>query len=230
METASALGTYRSFDAPEFAEDLAEQLRRSGIEARTYRQRPVADAVIIGAGTDNLFLVQIPLADFDRANRLLEREALAPASLPEDYYLYSFTNEELTEVLERPEEWNALDLRLARQLLAERGAPANEEAIESTRRQRISAMRHPESISRGWTIASWILVVFLPVVALLYGIVLATLRKTLPDGSRVPSYNAAARAHGKAIAIISAVLLIAGIVLRFGIVSFLIGLFTDRPL
>ena len=63
-------------------------------------------------------------ADFPRAHLALKAYYQAQLStMDPDYYLFSFTDTELLEIVTHPDEWGHLDYALAKKLLADRGKP-----------------------------------------------------------------------------------------------------------
>jgi hypothetical protein len=229
MNAQDTMVTYRSFDEETFAEELATQLREAGITVQVSYQRHPIDPLIIGSGTDNDYLVQIRSSDFTKANELLEKQyGSGLPELPSDYYLYDFTEKELFEVIEKPDEWNPLDVQLARQLLVKKGVSLDEEAIYESRQKRLTRMARSEDISIGWRIVGWLLALVLSVVGLLYGLVVMNLRKTLPDGGRYYVYTPGSRRFGRNIAIVAGIMIVAGLFFRFGLIAFLLDLIKNK--
>ncbi len=65
-----------------------------------------------------------------------------------DYYLYSFTDDELMEVITKADEWSPFDVVLARKILAEKGKSISDEAIKAINEKRIEELKAPEPANR----------------------------------------------------------------------------------
>lgn len=71
--------------------------------------------------------------------------------LPKDYYLFSFTNDELKAIIVKSFEWSPLDVSLAKALLKERGEnPESEDLLQQEEAAKIT-FDSPEKMS-GWTL------------------------------------------------------------------------------
>ena len=78
----------------------------------------------MGASRPNHVSVKLPSSDLLRAEAALDEVAEKQITeVGNDHYLFSFTDEELLDVVRKADEWNALDRTLARKLLAQRGKP-----------------------------------------------------------------------------------------------------------
>ena len=110
-----------------------------------------------------------------------------------------FTNEELLDVVLKPDEWNAFDRRLARKILTERGMPvevAADEVIREARMEELTALAKPQLLV---VLAGYVLALLGGVIGIYIGHHLNTTKKTLPNGDRIYVYRADDRAHGKRI-------------------------------
>ena len=147
--------------------------------------------------------MQLHPANFELAEQLIRQEAENQMkNLPDDYYLLTFSDEELFDIILKQDEWNEFDYVLARRLLSERGKEVDESLIRSLRNQRIQDLAKPEEAQTGWVILGYILAVFGGVFGFITGYVLWSSRKTLPNGQVVPMYSANDRRHGKIIFIL----------------------------
>ena len=67
----------------------------------------------------HLYYVKLKQEDFEKADELLMNSVLESDQQPiGDYYLFSFSTDELIDVLKNPDEWNAFDLYWARKILS----------------------------------------------------------------------------------------------------------------
>ncbi|HEX3935455.1 MAG TPA: hypothetical protein VHW43_12295, partial [Puia sp.] len=124
----SKLLTFQQFNDIALARTMGDRLGAAGIEYEIDSQDPHLDPVIIGSSPDSSIDLKIPAEDFIRARAVLEayyEEQLQ--DVDPDYYLFGFTDQELLEILAKPDEWGAFDYVLARKLLIERGHPITKE-------------------------------------------------------------------------------------------------------
>jgi len=115
----------------------------------------------------------------------------------ESYYLFSFTEEELIEVLAKRDEWSELDFVLARRLLRERGYVFPREAIEQLRDQRVEELAKPQNERAAWVVFGYIFSAVGGLPGFIIGWALLMSRKTLPNGESVYSYSENNRKHGR---------------------------------
>lgn len=189
--------TYQRFPNATVAQPLLELLHSHGIEAQTRLDQPTFDVSFAFNETSRYFLVQLRPADFARAQALEQQAAEAQtANLPADHYLFAFSNPELYDVLLKPDEWNPLDVALARQLLTERGEPITPTLLEEMRRQRFEDLTRPEPRQTGWVVAGYALALLGGFLSVLIGWHLYSYQRQVPDGQRVPAFQPADRAHG----------------------------------
>jgi hypothetical protein len=102
------------------------------------------------------------------------------------YYLFSFSDAELMEIIQRPDEWGHLDYVLAKKLLAEKGHLVTPALAEELKQQRMTELARPESTHPRQIFVGY-------------------LTKTPPNGQRVYVYPPAERRHGKRMLVISAI-------------------------
>ncbi|MEI9912162.1 MAG: hypothetical protein WDO71_22415 [Bacteroidota bacterium] len=77
-----------------------------------------------------------------------------------DYYLFSFSDDELMDVLRKPDEWNEFDLYWAKKILHIRGVEIKPEDLEKAKQERLDELKQPWILDKLWiicAIALWIL-------------------------------------------------------------------------
>ena len=200
--------TYQKFDDPVLANELAEQLGQHDIEyyvEEGLRSRAVS--------TD--WAVKINPADFEKANQLLMAdESENITEIGKDYYLFSFSDEELMEVVTKADEWSAFDVVLARKLLSERGKSISDEAISILNKKRIEALKEPDPPQTYWIVIGYICAFCGGLLGIFIGWYLTTFKKTLPNGEKVYEYSEGDRKHGRAIFYIGIIVLVLCIAYR----------------
>ena len=182
------------------AQDLQQFLLQNNIECLFVDASPSLGSSFSGGDLLKEYEVQLKAEDFEKAEQLMEqRVGSLMADVPEDYYLLSFTNEELHEVIVKRHEWNEFDYLLAQHLLAESGQELSQQQINAMRNEHIAKLAKPEQNHTGWIVFGYICAFLGGLFGITTGYVLWTAQKTLPNGARVYTYTASDRAHGKII-------------------------------
>lgn len=162
------------------------------------------------------FELQMHPENFEKAEALLEKDAESMLTdLPEDYYLLSFTDEELHEVVLKHDEWSEFDYMLARKLLDERGHAIDEAHVKAMRADRIEELAKPEKDQTTWIMFGYLFALLGGFFGVITGYVLWTSQKTLPNGQTVYTYSAKNRAQGKNILILSVIVLVLLLISNF---------------
>lgn len=125
--------TYSKYYNVEDAEDITQLLYKNGIQFLLQKDKELLDKIYIGDSIDPMIVLKIQSNDFEKVNRLLKEDAKRQvATLPTDYYLLHFTNEELQNVLTNPNDWNAFDQGIAEELLTKRNVEIMPTAASNT--------------------------------------------------------------------------------------------------
>src|SRR5690606_28514397 len=147
------------------------------------------DSSFGGGGFTNEYVVKIGKNDFEKANQVLIEQSISELdSIDKDYYLFSFTDTELRDIVAHSDEWNKFDFLLAQKLLKERGNEIDQHELETIKQQRIDELSQPEKPQHTAVIAGYILAVLGGIFGLFIGWYLSTHKKTLPNGERVHNY------------------------------------------
>ena len=114
--------TYQKFNDAALANELAELLGKHGIKYYVEEESVVFDPTFSYNPLAKDYSVKIRKQDFQILNQLLtDEESKNIGDIDKDYYLFSFTNDELMEVITKADEWSAFDTVLARKILTDRG-------------------------------------------------------------------------------------------------------------
>lgn len=222
---------FHTFSDETAAGDFAEDLVTAGIPYTITRVAASLDRNFFGASSEKIIAVKIPAAAFNQANTALDAyyQKLVGAVGP-DYYLFGFSNEELFEILAKPDEWGHFDRQLAQKILSDRGQPIDSQQLSRLKEQRISELARPEKTS--WSLIGFgYVLIFLgilflsPVIhvgfmytpwgfisCLFTGTLLAYYKKILPDGTKAYYFNAFSRKNGKIIIVAAGIVLIIAII------------------
>ena len=209
--------TFQSFYSEEEAAVLAEVLSKRGIDNIIVKAKPIVDEIIVGDDMEKKIFLKIKNSDFKRANEVLEERIIENISqIGPDYYLYSFSNDELSDIINKPDEWSKQDFFIARKILLERGLSLSEKDISEIHWKRMKEIGKQEKGSLLWIVIGYILSLG-GVFGLFFGLAYLNARKILPDGSRVFAYDEGTRNHGRNILIISCIFIIVDVLAALGL-------------
>lgn len=206
--------TFRKFDNAAEAIAISELLQEKNIPTQLEETPMILDQQLMGQHFDNTFLLKIPASQFITADNIL-RAAVKVEDVEDDYYLLSFSDKELQEIIEKKDEWGSYDYALALQLLEKRGIPYSPAQLVDIDQQRKETLIVPQKGSILWITIGYLspLINGFPgffwgsFLGIFIGGFLWRTKKTLPDGTRIFAYNANTRKHGRVILIISCIVL-----------------------
>ena len=206
---------FKKFANLEQAQELGGTLKKNGIENKLVNNSPQMDITFSGNTLQNEVQLLLLQSDFAKANEVLRTEAeKVIEQMDKDYYLFDFTNEELYEIIMKPDEWGAFDYTLAQKLLKDRGVTVDEELINSLRKQRVNDLAKPEEGQQPMVLVGYLLALLGGLLGLLVGWFLWTYKKTLPDGQIVHAYSERDQKHGRNIFILGLFSLIFWVIFR----------------
>ncbi len=201
--------TYQKFNDPALAEELAEQLDKHHIAYALDEESFRFDPGMVLSHATREYTVKIKAEDFEKVNELLKQEEIEDVSkIDQDYYLFSFTDDELMDVIAKADEWNPFDIVLARKLLAERGKNITDEQIAIIHKKRIEELKAPDAPQTFWIVIGYLVALVGGVMGIFIGWYLFKGKKTLPNGERVFEYSENDRHHGKRIFYLSIVVFV----------------------
>jgi hypothetical protein len=187
---------FKSFFSEEEGKQYADLLFKHDITFTLERSHTHIDKIIIGEDMAREVLLKLDPVDFERANQIIDAEIEKKLSdIDKDYYLYTFTETELKEVLQKPDEWNNQDVLLARKILNDHGANISAEDVKTLRTERIRELETPETERTSKLWPGYLLAILVPIVGVFYSSFNLTLNRVLPDGQKVWVYDQKSRRH-----------------------------------
>lgn len=199
--------TYRHFTTREEADDLAGFIKEQGLDCEVVDNKIHFDVSFSNNPLLNTYLVTLHSSDFEKANVLLQQfYDNAIEDLPEEHYLFQFSDDELMGILKSPHEWNSFDYVMARKILESKGVSIDDSQIKTYQQEKIEELSKPAE-SEHWMVYAgyaFSLLNFYPtqlffwVAALsaIIGVVLIFHKNTLPNGNRIFAYSGKQRIHG----------------------------------
>ena len=192
---------YRKFHDQKFADELISILQQNNIEYEVSELKPSLDSSFRGSNPlATEIIVKIKKSDFDKMDKIWENDLRIDLdSVDKNHYIFEFNNEELFDVLSRPDEWSPLDYKLSIALLKRKGKEIDEELLRSLKKQRINDLSKAESSQVPWIMLGYFVSFLGGILGVAIGWHLTTSKKILPDGTKVHSYTDSDRKHGKII-------------------------------
>lgn len=198
--------TFQKFSEIDEAEELAALLLENAVEVQIEKAAPGVDVTFSGNTSQNETLIKIRQSDFEKANEILEKQAeLLVDQFPDTHYLFEFTDDELMEILEKPDEWSKEDHLLSQKILNQRGREISKEKVEELWQKRIDDIRKPEKGKTAWLVFGYISAILGGLLGMLIGWVHWTLKKTDPTGQQIFAYDEKTRKTGKQIFLLGVV-------------------------
>ncbi|MBL6447380.1 hypothetical protein JMN32_13760 [Fulvivirga sp. 29W222] len=179
----------------------------NGIEYKLVEVGSPVDTTFGGGAQAVVHEIKIYQRDFEKARNILSAHAeVMMLNVDKTHYLFDFTNEELYDVLLKPDEWSELDHMLSTKILRDRGENISKDLIASLKTQRLADLTEPEASQMGWVYAGYFFSLIGGLLGLLMGWQIWNGTKTLPGGKKVYSYCHSDRKHGRNIFLIGLVI------------------------
>ena len=203
--------TYKKFNDAELAKSYLSLLKEKNIDSIVSEDTNFFDPSFANNKFEFIALLKLKPEDFEKADQIID-DYFQPqlAEIDPGYYLYSFTDTELNEIVTKRDEWGHFDYLLAKKILKERGNEISQAEIESSKASRLKLLSIPEELSKYKIIIGYISAFILPFFIFYLGftvIIIAWIagyfKKTLPDGNRIYVYGNATRIHSKRILFIT---------------------------
>ena len=213
--TSDSFLVYKRFDSSSKLNEITAVLVDNQIPYIVENDTPHFDPRITTPINTEL-LLKIKGKDFETVNQLLlSNFEFSKNVIPKDYYLYSFTNEELINILKKQDEWGTIDLALTKEILIKRGIVVTDDQLNDFRKQRIKELSKPDDPSFYWILVGYGFALLGGIIGMLWGFFLLTHKKTLPNGKIVQGYSVGYQKHGFFILLIGILMTIILIGARF---------------
>jgi hypothetical protein len=210
--------TYKKFNDIGLANELTEVLNKHHIKYSIEEASQTFDPTFSFNPLAKEYAIKISSDDFERVNQILkEEESENIDGVDKDYYLFSFTNDELMEVVTKADEWSPFDVVLSRKILDQRGIKISEKDLVEKEKNRISELKKTKPLSTIQLVICYIFAIGGGLIGIPIGWHMTTAKKTLPDGEQVYGYTEDDRWHGRIILYISIVDFALALLYKFGI-------------
>lgn len=207
--------TYELFHDKDSSREFIRILKKHRIEHRFEDDSPTFDPSFVNHDFHKGFRIKIQPKDFQQVDELMVRIAESQfTQVTPDYFLFSFTNKELLNVIAKRDEWGHFNFAFAQKLLRDRGVPVSQDQLIMFYQKRIEELAKPKNESGVWIFTGYIFAFLGGLIGLFIGWHLMTFKKTLPNGQQVNGYSTKDRVHGKYIVVISVCVLLLVILKR----------------
>lgn len=203
---STELSTYRKFIYKDDALELVKILEENHIVYELADNSSRLDSSFGGDINTKQFELKIHKEDFEKVENLEEDLVKNHVDqVPEDYYLFDYSDEELIEIVMKKEDWNKFDYLLAQKILKERGKEVQPEVLNLINKQRIKDLSTQEASPTWLIIIGYVCAIAGGFLGLFIGAFLMNYKKALPNGDRMYGFNQKDRSDGQNILILSVV-------------------------
>ena len=160
------------------------------------------------------FMLMVAEDDFERSQNELHShiaEYFRNAGSEENTLLNEFNDEELLDVIKKPDEWAVEDIVMAQTLLEKRGKHVSDEVVEAYRSKRLEEVRKPKFGGYGTIIIGYIFAFLGGIIGIFLAASLLG-KKRIFNGEKVNVYDKATRTNAIIYLIISILDIIALVV------------------
>ncbi|TAJ15639.1 hypothetical protein DMA11_00070 [Marinilabiliaceae bacterium JC017] len=210
-----SIEVFRKFPTRDEANFLIELLDKNEIPYRLEDYSKQADTNFMGQNLDLKVIVKARIVDFPKIEELLDdANEITFDQVDKEHYLFDFSDDELTEIIVKPNEWSNYDYKVATLILNERGCTVSPRFIESIKKQRYNQLSEKESYSSLWIIIGYVSAFCSGLLGFAIGLSLWLMKKKLPNGEKVHIYDDKTRIHGKRITLIGLAMTAVGVFIR----------------
>jgi hypothetical protein len=201
---------FEKYFSKEAADYYAALFTRAGLACTVEAPKDFFDVATGSNNADMTYCLRMPANAFDQAQNIIEQE-VRKAGIDEDYYLRSYTNDELHNVLFTPDEWSRQDVAAAKVLLEERNVTLDAAHVNKVK----TAIREKEKEKRTISLPVLIFIyLFGPlgiVAPMVAGLFIYFLQETDRDGNKSYAFSDKYRTHGIIIAVVGTIVSLLGL-------------------
>ena len=207
--------TFERFNDKKTAEEFGKLISEKNIEFVLVDNSLSFDPTFADNELGKEFCIKLKKSDFEKVDKILtDKSEKEINEIDKDYYLLSFSDHELIDVISKSDEWNKFDVSLSKKILKKRGNEVTEEQITEIIRQRIVELSKPEKSQNIYIIIGYVCALLGGLLGIFIGWHLLTYKKTLPNGNRIYAYSENDRKQGNRIVILSGIFIVIWILYR----------------
>lgn len=203
---------YRTFATQDDALQVLTVLEDNGITGEIAASFETIDAVFVGKRYDDHYILRIKGGDFEKATSVLEQYTnKGLENIDPTHPLLALNQDELMDIVAKPDEWGAENYSIAKYLLQQKGIAISKTELESLNEDRMKHLAEPKSLN-AWVFVIGYMFVLMNIVTLftdhyplvrisqwmtfmpaafsfVIGRLISQAKTTLPNGQRVYTYN-----------------------------------------
>lgn len=207
--------TYKTFSKKEDLIECTNLLKENGIQFFIENNTNHFDPSMTNT-TPVEIVLKLNFKDFEKVDNLYRNEAENNIlKLPSDYYLFSFSIDELKKIISKPDEWGPFDYSLAKKLLKNQNIEYTEKDISQIKINRIEELSKPDDPAFYWILIGFGISFLGGFIGIIWGWFLMTHKKTLPNGLRVMGYSQKYQKFGFFMMIFGIAMLVYWLLFRF---------------
>jgi hypothetical protein len=201
--------TFQRYNDKALAEELISILKEKDIECEIEDNLSYFDPSYANNEFNKEISIKLRKEDFDEVHDILIEKANTDSEkIDKSYYLFEFTDDELIEIVSKPDEWSHFDYSLSLKLLKERGMEINPNLARTLRKNRIKELSKPETGAKIWIIFGYVSALIGGVIGIFMGLHILTHKKVLPNGDKVYAFEETDRKHAFYMVIVGFVCLV----------------------
>lgn len=190
--------------------DITDILDSANIPYRVGSTASNFDLSTIGTGSNPEVIISVRRADYFAARTAMEEEYLK-ISLPDDHYLWTSSDDELADILGKPEEWGSFDVAHARKIAEGRGI--DEALIQQKKSQRIEQLQQGKHASKALLFFGWLFSLFGGLIGIGIAWSICFMKEKTPEGEFF-TYDEESRGRGKPMFQVACVVIVIAIFVR----------------
>ncbi|HRI00135.1 MAG TPA: hypothetical protein PK006_03700 [Saprospiraceae bacterium] len=172
--------TYREYNSEQEAFSAAKLLDKHSIPYQIEKSPAFFDIASFSNQTSIFYILKADKQNFPIIKEILKDEPeIALSDMDPGYYLFSFSNDELMEIIDKKDEWGELDYSLAKKLLSQRGIPLSDKVIEEKNKLRLEQLKSFEPTPYIYIIIGFILSIFGGLLGVYIGYKLSSSKKII---------------------------------------------------
>lgn len=189
--------TFMSLTDPKIAQEFAVILEAHKIPFKTQDTAKDFDASFANNQAKQSILIMLNPNDFDKASSVLEQNiTLDINEIDPQHPLFSFSTEELKDVVKNYDEWHPIDVKLAKHLLKQQNIVVEPDEIKAEQNLKELKSFHPEKSSTITLLLGYIFCMMGGFAGIGIALFLMTATRKLPDGTKKHIYSNSDRKHG----------------------------------
>jgi len=200
---------YARYESQALVDNMTGLLDQQQIPYQVIEQKTGIKEVHLMEQFVQYFTLNLRLKDFEQVRLLLQKEAEQQSIYQQDdYYLNKLDKQELIAILEKPDEWNVIDVEGARVLLNNRGHKYSHEEVEVMRLRRLITLSKAKSIKSTTLILGYTLALSGGILGIFWAFHYGRDKTTLPNGQTIFTYDYKTRVQTQTVLLLSLVVLI----------------------